>query len=164
MKDKNNFDNDIIKGEEIEYIDPILAMANNNAVPGFTTSLKTRPLIVAKLEEFIRNRLITVYSKRCIEEMRTFVWNNGRPQAMRSCNDDLIMSLAIACWVRDTAIIQGSRESEYKKAMLGSMSIMRTSIDTRITGMRDYSKNNDLLDKEKQARKQVDEFMWLYKG
>jgi len=147
-----------------DYIDPILALGNNSAVPGFTTSLKTRPLIVAKLEEFIRNRLITIYSKRCIEEMRTFVWNNGRPQAMRSCNDDLLMSLAIACWVRDTAIIQGGRESEYKKAMLDSMSIMRTSIDTRIPGMRDYSKNNDLLDREKQARKQVDEFMWLYKG
>ena len=36
--------------------------------------------------------------------MKTFIWKNGKPQAMRSYNDDLVMSLAIACWVRDTAI------------------------------------------------------------
>ena len=32
-----------------------------NSVPGFTTTLKTRPLIVAKLEEFIRNKIIKIY-------------------------------------------------------------------------------------------------------
>ena len=147
-----------------DYIDPLLAMANNSAIPGFTTSMKTRPLIIAKLEEFIRNKLITIYSKRCVEEMRTFVWHNSRPQAMRSCNDDLILSLAIACWVRDTAIIQNSREGEYKKAMIDSMFITRTNLDTRIPGMRDPSKNNEMLDREIEARKQRDEFLWLYKG
>ena len=93
-----------------EYIEQYQAEVVNSAVPGFTTSSKTRPLIVAKLEEFIRNKLITIYSPRTINEMKTFIWRNGKPQAMKGYHDDLIMALAIACWVRDTAIQNSSRD------------------------------------------------------
>ncbi len=77
---------------------------------GFTTSSKTRPLIVAKLEEYIRNKIVKPRSQRLFSEVKTFIWNNGKPQAMRSYNDDLIMSLAIACWVRDTALEVSQKE------------------------------------------------------
>lgn len=36
--------------------------------------------------------------------MFTFIWNNGRAEAMRGYNDDLVMALAIGLWVRDTAL------------------------------------------------------------
>ena len=49
-----------------EYIEQHQAELRSSAVPGFSTTMKTRPLIVAKLEEFIRNKLITVYSSRTI--------------------------------------------------------------------------------------------------
>ena len=62
----------------------------NKCCWGFTTSSKTRPLIVAKLEEFIRNRIIKIPSARAFDEFRTFIWNNGKPQAMRSYHDDLL--------------------------------------------------------------------------
>ena len=94
-------------------MDQVVAESVSNSVPGFTTSMKTRPLIVAKLEEFVRNELITINSPRLYNEMKTFVWNNGRPEAMRSYNDDLIMSCAIGCWVRDTALIENKRNIEY---------------------------------------------------
>lgn len=115
-----------------EYIDSYEAEARSNSVAGFTTSAKTRPLIVAKLEEFIRNKLLTIRSKRTLQEMKTFIWNNGRAEAMRSYNDDLIMSLAIACWVRDTALVVNQRESEYKKVFLSSMGKSSTILDTTI--------------------------------
>ena len=103
-----------------EYVSQLEAETMSNSVAGFTTSQKTRPLIVAKLEEFIRNKLITLYSSRIANELKTFVWN-GRPEAMRSYNDDLIMALAIACWVRDTALETNGRDAEYQKACLSSM-------------------------------------------
>ena len=78
-----------------EYIEQHQAEAYQSAVAGFTTSMKTRPLIVAKLEEFIRNKLITIYSSRTINEMKTFIWRNGRPQAMKGYHDDLIMALQL---------------------------------------------------------------------
>ena len=80
------------------------AIGNPSAIAGFTTSMKTRPLIIAKMEEFIRNKLITINSLRLFHELKTFIWYNGKPQAMKGYNDDLVMALAIACWVRDTAL------------------------------------------------------------
>ena len=149
-----------------EYVDPIVAETKSSTIPGFTTSLKTRPLIIAKLEEYIRNKLLKVSSIRFISELRTFVWNNGRPQAMRGYNDDLVMSLAIACWVRDTAILSNNRTVEYTKACLDAMIVTNTKINTKIPGQIGY---NSSLDLEKALHKETNfkdyqEFMWLYKG
>ena len=104
-----------------EYVESYLAEHDVRAVAWFTTSTKTRPLIVAKLEEYIRNKLIKIYSTRTIEEIKTFIWYNGKPQAMRGYSDDLIMALAIACWVRDTALTVNQRDLEYQKAFLSSI-------------------------------------------
>ena len=146
-----------------EYIDQLQAEAKTNAVPGFTTSTKTRPLIIAKFEEFVRNKLINIYSKRLLGEMKTFVWNNGKPEAMRSYNDDLILAAAIGCWVRDTALVVNKRELEYKKVFIDSMMKTNTMINTTIPGQKGY-KRNSTFDKIKQAKKEHEEFGWLLKG
>tara|TARA_A100001515_G_scaffold120165_1_gene103034 strand:+ start:2179 stop:3771 length:1593 start_codon:yes stop_codon:yes gene_type:complete len=147
-----------------EQIDSVSALANPNAVAGFTTSAKTRPLIISKLEEFIRNELLIVRSSRLMNEIKTFVWNNGRPEAMRSYNDDLIMSLAIGCWVRDTALIKNQRDVEYHKAFLDSMKISRTDMDTNISGMKNYNNQSKMVQQKKEAKNQYENFMWVYKG
>ena len=126
--------------------------------------MKTRPLIIAKLEEFIRNKLLNVSSNRLVDEIRTFVWQNGRPQAMRGYNDDLVMSLAIACWVRDTALVANKRAEEYNRACLDAMIMSNTRINTKIPGQAGY---NSKLDHEKEIRRKANEyhtFSWLIKG
>ena len=120
------------------YVDPITAQWQSNIIPGFTTSTKTRPLIVAKMEEFMRNKLITINSNRLLTEMKTFIWYHGRPQAMRSYNDDLVMSFAIGCWVRDTVIVESQKNVEYSKSFLTAISTAKTSISTTIPGMRNH--------------------------
>jgi len=152
-----------IKGTH-EYINPILAISNSNSVPGFTTSQKTRPLIIAKLEEFIRNKLITVYSTRFVEELKTFIWHNGRAEAQRSCNDDLVMALAMGCWIRDTALTVNLKETEYKKALLGAMYKYDTTLDTTIPGMMGHTPTRRMDDKRAEAKKEIGNFLWLYKG
>ena len=149
-----------------EYVSQLEAEVMSNSVPGFTTSQKTRPLIVAKLEEFIRNKLITLYSSRIANELKTFIWNNGRPEAMRSYNDDLTMALAIACWVRDTALESNKREVEYQKAFLTSMVVSNTKFSTAMPGMKGYDRKYDLDKgtKMKQSIKEQKEFFWVYKG
>jgi hypothetical protein len=145
-----------------EFIEASIAETNERAVPGFTTSTKTRPLIVAKLEEFIRNKLIRIYSQRTFNEFKTFIWNNGKPQAMRSYHDDLIMALAIACWVRDTALQVNERETEYKKAILDSMYIKTNKLNTAIKGMDGY--DQDFQKKYEEEIKIVKDFAWIFKG
>ena len=87
---------------------------------------------MAKMEEFMRNKLIKINSNRLLSEMKTFIWHNGRPEAMRSYNDDLVMALAIACWVRATALEVNKRDVEYQKAMLNSMYCSTKKLNTSI--------------------------------
>jgi len=125
-----------------EYVDQYLAEHQKTTTPGFSTTVKTRPLIIAKLEELIRNRVLKINSIRVVNELKTFVWNNGRAAAMRGYNDDLVMAAAIACWVRDTAIVSNTYDVEYKKAMIGSIMTSKMSLDTKIKGMRGYKRPN----------------------
>ena len=133
-----------------------------NSIAGFTTSSKTRPLIVAKMEEFIRNKLITIYSSRLVDEFKTFIWNNNKAEAMRSYHDDLVMALAIGCWVRDTALQTNQREVEYKKAMVGSMMLKSKNFRTLNPGDKDIQQG--LTKEQRTAQNQYRDFVWLLKG
>ena len=141
-----------------EHVEPYQAELAG-VIPGFTTSSKTRPLIVSKLEELIRNKLINIKSKRLYNEMKTFVWQNGKPQAMRKHNDDLIMALAIGCWVKETALTINQRSIEYQKAFLSSMDTTNKFLNTAIPGMPSYER------KKKEKNKQnYQDYSWLLKG
>ena len=115
------------------------------------------------MEEFIRNDLIKIYSTRLLTEMKTFVWNNGRAEAMRSYNDDLIMATAVACWVRDTALSTSQRDIEYSRAFVGAITKTNSELDTRIKGMIGV-KNMKLRDQAKEYSKAYEQFPWLFKG
>jgi hypothetical protein len=147
-----------------EYVDQLTAENRSGTVAGFTTSLKTRPLLVAKFEEFIRNKILTIYSSRIRSELDVFIWNNGRPEAQRGYNDDLVMACAIGCWVRDTAIIENQRDVAFKKAMLGSIIRSDSVLDTSIPGMLGRSKSRELDIKKTEAEKQYEKHSWLLKG
>ena len=128
-----------------EYIDQMIADGLSINAPGVYVSAKTRPLIIAKFEEFVRNNIITFRSKRTANELTTFVWNHGRAEAMRSYNDDLVMPAAIACWVRDTAIQNNIKDLQYRTAILGSMSVANRTFDTKVSGMVGYKPTKDSL-------------------
>ncbi len=90
---------------------------------GFTTSVKTRPLIIEKLEKICNDKSnpAIIRSSRLIEELRVFIWNkSGRPEAQRGYNDDLVISYAIALWIRDTAIRLRNEGILLTKKLLGS--------------------------------------------
>jgi hypothetical protein len=145
------------------YVDPIQAQWMPNIVPGFTTSSKTRPLVIAKMEEFMRNKLIKINSSRLVSEMKTFIWHNGRAQAMRSYNDDLVMSLAIGCWVRDTVLIENQKLAEYSKSALLSMSTSSRKLSTTIPGMLGHKKNTQ-DGRIQEARQFYEQYAAIIKG
>ena len=149
-----------IKGTH-EFVEQEIAYTNSSSVPGFSTTTKTRPLIVAKMEEFIRNKLVITHSSRLSQEMDTFIWNNGKPQAMRGYNDDLMMALAIGCWVRDTALTANKREQEYTEAFFNSVVSTNKKFDTTIPGMLDYNRLESNLES---AKEELEQYMWLMKG
>ena len=90
-------------------------------VPGFTMSLKTRPLVINKGREYIGDHSVIIRSKRLIEEMKIFVWKNGRAEAQSGYNDDLVMSFNTAMYVRDTALKSKQQGLEWTRAALNNI-------------------------------------------
>jgi hypothetical protein len=98
-------------------------------VPGFSTTEKTRPLILEKMRNFIENKLANIKSIRLLEELRVFVWKNGKAQAMQSYNDDLVMAFAIAMYLRETSLRYKTNADHLTYAALNSFTKTRdTSI------------------------------------
>jgi len=73
-------------------------------VPGFGTTQKTRPLVIEKARSFIEEKTVVIRSQRLLDELRVFIWKNGKAQALQGYNDDLVMSWSIGLFLRDTAI------------------------------------------------------------
>ena len=88
-------------------------------VPGFSTTSKTRPLIISKLETYFREKSPIVKSKRLVDELYVFIWNGSRAEAQRGYNDDLVMSFGIALWVRDTALRLHQQGIDLSRKALG---------------------------------------------
>jgi hypothetical protein len=114
--------------KDLQYVDVQHQMTNRyraqerNMVPGFSTTSKTRPLIIAKLEEMFREESVMVHSQRLIDELFVFIYNGNRAEAMSGYNDDLVMSFAIALWVRDTALRLRTEGVELSKIAISGIS------------------------------------------
>ena len=121
------YDNLFYTSKDLHYVDVQHQISNKyrnlerNMVPGFSTTIKTRPMIVAKLEEYFRENEIIVHSSRLIDELFVFIWKNQRAEAMTGYNDDLVMSFAIGLWVRDTALRLKNEGIELQKKVLGKL-------------------------------------------
>ena len=96
-------------------------------VPGFTTTSKTRPLIISKLDTYFREKACIVRSKRLIDELFVFVWKGSKAQAQGGYNDDLVMAFSIGMWVRDTALMLRQKGMDLTRSALNNISVNRGS-------------------------------------
>ena len=97
---------------------------------GFNTNGKTRPLVLSKLEEVLRNKQLLIYSERFYAELKTFAVNSGgRASAKRGYNDDLVMSLAIGAWLFEAEPGFGASSKILNAGMLQGMSKKTKTID-----------------------------------
>ena len=94
---------------------------DKNKVPGFTTTMKTKPLLVAKMEEYTREKMVKLKSTRLIDELFVFIYKNSKTEALDGYNDDLVMSYSILLWIRDTAIRIQSERNEFQSSLVDSI-------------------------------------------
>jgi hypothetical protein len=145
--------------KDLQYVDVQHQVTNKHyseekrMVAGFSTTSKTRPLIISKLEEFFREESVVVRSNRLIDELLTFVYINNRAEAMPGYNDDLVMSFAIGLWVRDTALRLRTQGVELTKKTLNRM------MDNEGLYTNDDVKRNDSWDWE--TGKEKESLEWL---
>jgi len=131
---------------ETETVESYMAkFERDKLVPGFTMSLKTRPLVIAKLTEYIREKSVTIKSKRTLAELRVFVWKNGKPQAQVGYNDDLVMPLAIALYVRDTAVRMRQQGMDLTRAQMNSLVSLNQRQDTPVFNVAPIRNNPYLM-------------------
>ncbi len=95
---------------------------NSEMTPGFTMSMRSRPLVVNKFREYVGDRSCIIRSKRLLEEMKVFIWRNGRPEAQSGYNDDLVMAFGIGMYLRDTSLKFQQQSHDMTRATLGGMS------------------------------------------
>jgi hypothetical protein len=78
-------------------------MDTSKMTPGFTMSSRLRPMVIGKFQEYISDKSVIIHSRRLLEEMKVFIWKNGRAEAQQGYNDDLVMSFGMAMFMRDTS-------------------------------------------------------------
>jgi hypothetical protein len=127
--------------------------------PGFTTSLKTRPLLVAKMMEYVKERSVDIKSKRLLEEMRVFIWKNGKPEASQGYNDDLVMAFAIGLYVRDTALQMLQEGNDLTRAQLNAFGNLNRREATIVTGRTQHGKDSFKM----KVGNNNEDFSWVLK-
>ena len=95
-------------GYENIYQTVDMATGKERKTMGWTTSMKTRPLMITELMEAINLYAIGMSSRRLVDEFTTFVWNNDKAESMTGKNDDLVMATAIAWQMRKYAQVDAS--------------------------------------------------------
>jgi len=117
------------KGDSLTAESYLQAMQTNNTVPGFTMSLRTRPLVINKLREMVGDKSITIKSKRTLEEMKVFIWKSGKAQAQQGYNDDLVMPLGTSQYLRNSALRFYENDTNITKQMLSSYKTHTNSLN-----------------------------------
>lgn len=75
---------------------------------GWATTIKTKPLMIDKLAEFVRDKYIGMRWDKLISELRTYIIeDNGSTNAQSGCNDDTVMATAILLQV----LLEGKGEN-----------------------------------------------------
>lgn len=90
---------------------------------GFDTQGGSKEKALTRMEEWIRNDNIRLRSSRLFDELKTFVSQNGKLRAAKGKNDDLVMSLAIGCWLYEGKKQEAVKKVDYDRALLSAFSV-----------------------------------------
>ena len=135
-------------------------------IPGINFNNK-RVQIIASFEEVMRHDF-KIYSSRLFNEMNTFVYINGRPDHQKGHHDDLIMSIAMACYVAESSFSQLTKVTEQTKAMIDSWSVSNNNNVTNQLAFNPVLPNiNEKINQYGQQNVTRDDYMkynWLFGG
>ena len=165
---KKNLYYDITVGiDSVENNKALQKHMDRGKLPGLNFQ-KNRNTIVSKLEEAIRMDSFKIRSKRALMEIETFVFIGGRADHMKGYHDDLLMSIAMCCFVAATSFKDLEKSKGQAKAMINSWSV-------EVNNVEDESSLSDVINtgfytdnkgrkKDKQTIKETQEHMWLFNG
>ena len=165
---KRNLYYDVTVGiDSVENNKALQKYMDKGKLPGLNFQ-KNRNTIVSKLEEAIRMDSFKIRSKRALSEIETFVFINGRADHMKGYHDDLLMSIAMCCFVGATSFKDLEKSKGQAKAIVSSWSVETTNINDNkflgeVAGTGFYTDQKEKNDK-KVTVDQFKENMWIFGG
>ena len=130
-------------------------------IPGINFNSK-RVQIVASFEEYVRHGL-KIYSSRLLNEMNTFVYINGRPDHQKGQHDDLIMSMAMCCYVAESSFTQLTKVTEQAKVMMDSWQVS-SSVPQARTQFFDPVFEQHGKTRNEPTKNDYENYLWLFGG
>ena len=115
----------VSKLEELKYPNlhyDSIKTENGKKVAGFNIN-GVRLQLISHLEISVRTNTIKIKSKRVINEMKTFIYKNGRPDHMEGYNDDCLISLGMALWILESSFKKLKKLEKQTKAILSSWQV-----------------------------------------
>lgn len=109
-------------------------VVENEVVPGFQTTPKTRPLLISALKKYLSERVVTLNSPRVVIEMETFVQKpNGKIEHESGSHDDLLIAFAIVCYIKEYVWEKAVEGRNLYKAMLGAISYSQNPMEGKVS-------------------------------
>lgn len=131
----------------------------SSMVAGFTNSSKTRPLVISKFQESVADQGVIIHSKRLFEEMKVFVWKNGRAEAQQGYNDDLVMSFGIGQYIRNIVLQSRQRGIEATKKSISNISMNKTTFSGGTANIYNGNDNPYLME----TKDGKEDISWLFR-
>ena len=135
-----------------------------NKVPGLNFNSK-REQIIGALEEKVRHGY-KIRSNRLLNEMRTFVYVNGRADHQKGQHDDLLMSLAMAIYVGENSFSSLTKVTEQTKALIDAWQVAESPMlkENFFSPMTPSFNNQQHVRKNGPTRQDYQNYNWLFGG
>ena len=132
-----------------------LFVDQDDVIPGFQTTTKSRPLVISAIVKYMRDGQIKINSSKLIDEFKTFIYHGDKAEHAKGFHDDLIFAFGIGLLIRDTELSGVFWNKESVKSLLGAISSVKGKMDGH--SLNDVSKN-----KQDKTIDNLDDLSWLY--
>lgn len=130
-------------------------------IPGWQTTTKTRPMIIAALQKYMREGEIEINSVALLNEFQTFIYTEAhknateaKPQHAPGYHDDLIFAFGIALVMRDTEFQKSFWTADDLNAMLSGFEVRQSGFE--------LDKVQTLTKNTTQKEDDENDLSWLY--
>ena len=160
---------------ELKYPNLHYDEIGDKKTPGFNIN-GVRLNLIANLEIAIRTNTIKIRSTRVINEMRTFIYKNGRPDHMDGYHDDTLLAIGMGLWVLEYSFKKLEKIQKQAKVMLANW-----LVGTQTQEQLDIERGTGFVSKEnrnkaatpkpnfhpivsKNMQDPTGQYMWLFSG
>jgi len=138
LRDKIKYENLFYSKREpdghIDYVPALIGEHDSEAKIGIHTNAASRDYFFLAWEKWMEHKKITCLSERWLGELSTFIWKNGKRQAQKGANDDLIICSAITSYVIERHFRDNIKQTGVQTDNFSGIMVSKRYMQTTIPG------------------------------